>query len=353
MIYLEYPKTKTNFHGKKIAGFDLDYTLIKPKSGKKFPENSSDWKWLYPEVKSNLIKLSKDKSYVIVIFTNQLGLEKGKTKIEDLKEKFEQIQMELNINLIFLISDKDDIFRKPRVGMWKYLKKKGVERNGSFYVGDAAGRIKDTKLPKDHSDSDRKFAINAKIDFYTPEVYFLFNKDKTMERPWEYKGYQLNYNREKTKKIKINKEDTNMILISGLPGSGKTRLAEKLAKKYNYSYLSLDKDKSKLKSKLNKLIEDKKSVIIEGLLYSNEQRDKYLKLVDKSYQKYLIQLKTDMDLSYHLNNYRYLNKNGNMVPMVVYHTYRKYYEKPNKKSYEKIFSYYPKIKDKVNKYFLY
>ena len=41
-----------------------------------------------------------------------------------------------------------------------------------------------------------------------------------------------------------------------------------------------------------------------------------------------------MDLSYHLNNYRYLNKNGNMVPMVVYHTYRKYYEKPNKKSYE-------------------
>lgn len=33
-------------------------------------------------------------------------------------------------------------------------------------VGDAAGRIK----PKDHSAVDRKFAENAGIRFYTPEV---------------------------------------------------------------------------------------------------------------------------------------------------------------------------------------
>lgn len=36
----------------------------------------------------------------------------------------------------------------------------------SFYVGDAAGRA------GDHNDTDRKFAVNAGLTFYTPEQYF-------------------------------------------------------------------------------------------------------------------------------------------------------------------------------------
>ena len=36
----------------------------------------------------------------------------------------------------------------------------------SFYVGDAAGR------DGDHNDTDRKFADNAGLTFFTPEQYF-------------------------------------------------------------------------------------------------------------------------------------------------------------------------------------
>jgi hypothetical protein len=36
----------------------------------------------------------------------------------------------------------------------------------SFFVGDAAGRA------GDHSDTDRKWAINASLDFYVPEELF-------------------------------------------------------------------------------------------------------------------------------------------------------------------------------------
>ena len=61
MTKLEYPT---------IACFDLDYTLIKPKSGKKFPIDKNDWEWMYPNVPKKL-KDYYEKKYTIVIFSNQ------------------------------------------------------------------------------------------------------------------------------------------------------------------------------------------------------------------------------------------------------------------------------------------
>jgi len=37
------PLDEPNNKKEKLALFDLDWTLIKPKSGKKFPENKDDW----------------------------------------------------------------------------------------------------------------------------------------------------------------------------------------------------------------------------------------------------------------------------------------------------------------------
>jgi len=39
-----------------------------------------------------------------------------------------------------------------------------VDMTESYFVGDAAGR------PNDHSGTDRKWAMNAGLKFYTPEV---------------------------------------------------------------------------------------------------------------------------------------------------------------------------------------
>jgi bifunctional polynucleotide phosphatase/kinase len=344
MYYINYPDKDIDFKGKQIAGFDLDYTLIKTKSGKKFPTSASDWTWLFPQVKEKLEEISKD--YIIVIFTNQLGIDKGKTDIETLKDKFNQIYQSLNIPLVFLVADKDDKYRKPRIGLWKFLKKKGIKNDGSFYVGDAAGRV------KDHSDSDRKFAYNARIDFYTPEVFFIFDKDNSYDEEWKFSGYKLDYQKNKNNKIDIDPNENNIILITGLPGSGKTHLSKKLAKKYGYKYLSKDKDKGKLNTLLKKYITNKESIIIEGLMYTNHQRTEYL-INKPGYKKYLIEMSTDMDLSYHLNNYRSLKKKLKLIPKVVYHTYNKYYEEPNLLDFDKVYSYNPNIKEKINKYFLY
>ena len=44
-----YPNEQHLANGYKIAGFDMDYTIIKTKSGKKFPQNKDDWELLFGE----------------------------------------------------------------------------------------------------------------------------------------------------------------------------------------------------------------------------------------------------------------------------------------------------------------
>ena len=53
----------------KFACFDMDWTLIKPKSGKKFPQNKDDWKFLNNYVKAKLAAFAKN-DYQLVIFSN-------------------------------------------------------------------------------------------------------------------------------------------------------------------------------------------------------------------------------------------------------------------------------------------
>lgn len=73
--------------------------------------------------------------------------------------------------------------------MWDHMVKSendGVEvdLNASYFVGDAAGRPKDWApgKPKDFSCSDRKFAANCGIAFFTPEEFF----DGEKEAPFEW-----------------------------------------------------------------------------------------------------------------------------------------------------------------------
>lgn len=157
----------------RIAAFDLDHTLIRPKGSnktKKFPKNKDDWTWIDPRWPSIIQGLNSN-NYSIVIFTNQAGIAKNIVKLPDLHYKINNISKELGVPIKVFISPCKDKFRKPNVNMWTFMlhlhrkEKIVVDIKNSFFIGDAAGRS------KDFSNSDQMFAKNIGISFYTPEDF--------------------------------------------------------------------------------------------------------------------------------------------------------------------------------------
>lgn len=150
----------------KIASFDVDGTIIKTKSGARFPKDAQDWTWYLGDIKAKLAKLI-EQDYKLVFFTNQGGLGNNTSKIKDFKIKIENVVASLSLPVQVYISLAKKMYRKPRTGMWDTLVKSkndcvAIDMSKSFYVGDAAGREKNwaPKRNKDHSNADRLFALN-------------------------------------------------------------------------------------------------------------------------------------------------------------------------------------------------
>ena len=57
----------------KVAAFDMDWTLVRTKSGNTFPNNINDWDWWHSSVRPRLHKLVEE-GFRIVVFTNQGGV---------------------------------------------------------------------------------------------------------------------------------------------------------------------------------------------------------------------------------------------------------------------------------------
>jgi bifunctional polynucleotide phosphatase/kinase len=147
---------------KQIYLFDLDYTLIKTKSGKKFPIDKDDWVELYPDIPEKIKQLD---NCLIGIISNQKGL-KTQTQIDDWIYKLESIAKIIKIDFVFG-SICDDRYRKPLPGSIEFIKEQIINvdwecvlaKNKIYYIGDAFGR-KD-----DFSDTDIKFATNCEFKF--------------------------------------------------------------------------------------------------------------------------------------------------------------------------------------------
>jgi bifunctional polynucleotide phosphatase/kinase len=320
--------------------FDLDYTLIKTKSGKKFPVNKTDWELLYPTIPEKLNSLTNS---IVGIVSNQKGLN-TKEKISDWVEKCIGICDKLkSINFIFG-SITDDRYRKPMCGSVEIFKNTFVNidwvklhsKNKIYYIGDAFGR------KNDFSDTDVKYAENCGFKFKTPEIFFgIKGSDKSGNITYP----QINYF-DKLEQYtlfeqleKIIKSHKKVIIITiGFPASGKSFLRKELIKKFpQFAYSNNDDINNKVQSRMlvKKISTNYDFIIDDNTNLVSSERENKLKQFD-SYYKIGVWFDYDLEVCWHLNWMRMYWFGGKLLPKVTYYTLRKKFSSESSESSESI-----------------
>lgn len=124
-----------------------------------------------------------------------------------------------------------------------------------------------------------------------------------------------------------------MVFMIGPPASGKSTCCQR----FYSGHVRINRDTLKTKAKCLKrareALQNGKSVVIDNLNAKKKDRKEYLDLIKDShladvYVTALV-LDTPKDLALHLNEIRVRSGKADKIPMVVYHTYYKYFEEPN------------------------
>ena len=121
----------------------------------------------------------------------------------------------------------DDFYRKPLPGMGQLALDKVPPPEALYMIGDAAGR------PGDHSSADYSFAMNMKATFYTPEnlVSIARTGNPLIE---QLSCPTLGILDGRVKSLGGRPQcsppigNPELVVLCGLPGSGKTSLAKRL-----------------------------------------------------------------------------------------------------------------------------
>ncbi len=339
----------------RIAGFDLDDTLIHMPRGK---NKYTEWKLIDTSIIQKIHDLVQNKR-PIIIFTNQCGM--------SLNKNFSKKQWKNTIDIIFgklfkniptkkyygaiYVAKNYDSYRKPNLGLWKQMKTDlketfGIDKlrisKNSFFVGDAAGRTIASPMTQslhpnakaDHSDTDRKFALNIGIKFLTPEEFYT-GKPSTI--PYELKGFDPKIFLDKIPKTKsyiFVPRSKELVILVGPPGAGKTEFAKKYITDHAYVHINQDtcKTKKKCLEMVTQAMTQAQSIVIDNTNPDTQSRLTYTSLAKKYHYKHIrsIIINTDVELAFHLNNTRHVYSGG-LVPKIshiVYHMYKNKYSKP-------------------------
>nr|XP_056719440.1 bifunctional polynucleotide phosphatase/kinase [Euleptes europaea] len=270
----------------KIAGFDLDGTIITTQSGKVFPTGPDDWKILYPEVPRKLKQLLSE-GYKVVIFTNQLGISRGRLRPEVFKAKLEAVVERLGIPVQAFVATGSGIYRKPVLGMWDHLCKKAngdlsVSLSQSVYVGDAAGRPPNWApghKKKDFSCSDRLFALNAGLPFKTPEEYFLGWKEAPFSLPdFDPRALDPKARLYDPPDASLTSFSPELVLTVGFPAAGKSTFVKQRLVSAGYAYANRDTLGSwqKCVAVCQSALLGGKSVVVDNTNPDLESRGRYI-----------------------------------------------------------------------------
>ncbi|KAI6653783.1 Bifunctional polynucleotide phosphatase/kinase-like [Oopsacas minuta] len=340
IVYLDGPDCMPS---DKIAAFDIDHTIVKPKSGKKFSANKDDWVFLYEEVPKKLKSLF-DEGIKLVFITNQGGIEKGRTDISELKHKFCRMIDEIGAPVQVYILTGYNHYRKPNSAIWNLIVEKfnggiKVDLSKSFFCGDAAGRAKDWSpgKVKDFSCDDRKFGVNIGVNFYTPEEFFLSEKCTVFDwRTLDPTQLIANFNGKNIPNFAEHPTTTQeMVIMVGRPASGKSTFTKRYLVPEGYIRINRDTllTPAKCQKEAQKAIDEGKSVSIDNTNPKVVDRAVYIEMAKtKKIPVRCFYFKTSPEIASHLNFFRQNQTQGEVrrIPLVAYRIYDKYFEAPTK-----------------------
>jgi bifunctional polynucleotide phosphatase/kinase len=247
--------------------------------------------------------------------------------------------------------------------------------HASFYVGDAAGRIENDKK----RDTDRAFAENARVKFYTPEQFFL--KDGTIEpfqmQSFDPKSYfqslavaaqsssyasssssqigssavhsmfltsssfSLWFNADSNKTISSEKpvSKPEIVLFVGPPAIGKSSFYKKRFAPLGHTHVNMDllKTPKKCMDAVRESIQRGVSVVVDNTNGDAAKRREYISIGQQlGAVVRCIHFHTNSDdkmfksLVFHLNRYRsFTDPSRSRVPDVAIHSFFKYYQPPS------------------------
>ncbi|GAA6062392.1 hypothetical protein JCM10212_003201 [Sporobolomyces blumeae] len=338
----------------KIAAFDIDGTIISTASGDKFPKTAEDWRPWSPEVLPKLRQAYSD-GYGIVLISNQAGSPAQQKKFKD---KMPLLCRKIDVPLHVFAAFDYDIHRKPGTGMWDafvadHNDNVAVDLASSFYVGDAAGRA---GTSPDHSDCDRKLAMNIGIPFLTPEEYFKGHPPSTN---WSLSGFNAStydhdqplYTPTSTPLLprRLSEFDDHVhpevIIFVGSPGAGKTSFYKKHFAPKGYVHINQDTlhTREACLSRLVKTLSvpDPPSCIIDNTSPSRHVRELYVSTVRRQFSELKVKVRcfvftASRDVCMHNSVYRALydrvdrgnGKVREMLPPIAFDSFRNNYEEP-------------------------
>lgn len=232
-------------------------------------------------------------------------------------------------------------YRKPSSDLWNFFANNMCidtpDKSESFFVGDFAGRVVNWDgqgAKKDKGCSDRKFARNVGIKFYTPEEFFL--SQKPAEFTWcGVDPLTVPKEGERSNKKTYHSDTQEIVVCVGFPASGKSTFSMKYLVPKGYARVNRDtlKTPAKCLQAAKAALDDGKSVVIDNTNGSVAKRAEWINLADK----YGIPVRcfyfdTNEQLAKHLNEFREKITNGEQkhVPKVGYNMYKKDFAEPKK-----------------------
>ncbi|KAI9454202.1 PNK3P-domain-containing protein [Russula earlei] len=238
----------------RVAAFDLDGTVIKSpffevgRTGSKGSSRSKrvirkqanglEWEW-WRAVVPQRMKEAHDSGFSVALISNQ-NLQSR--ELAEWKKKIPLITAAVpELPFHILAATAKDGHRKPMPGMWLELEqifaKDGItiDKSASYYVGDAAGRA------DDFASTDRKFALNVGVKFYTPEEYFL----KISPAPYTLPGFHVSSIKEPPQGSFVTAvlppdSHAEMVVFVGLPCLGKSTFYSKHFAPAGYVHVNQD-----------------------------------------------------------------------------------------------------------------